>query len=181
MRFASCASSPSGLPGRYRTSEGLEALRIGPGGMPGGEVPYRATEVPRPPWIGSMSIRIPIRSETSTSAHPTRTVKRVATRTSPISCLGNNLPVRLFRRPNRLFPAPARHPLQRGDLRASANAGLLPVEVLIVMATRALSAGLAGPRTGAGRSRLCLNPAEAPLRNFVRYASRHGNRAGALL
>ena len=92
-----------------------------------------------------MSIRIPIRSETSTSAHPTRTVKRVATRTSPISCLGNNLPRPSFRRPNRLFPAPALHPLQMGDLRAPANAGLLPVEVQIVMATRALSAGLVGP------------------------------------
>ena len=54
--------------------------------------------------------------------------------------------------------------------------GLSLIEVMIVMTILALSAGLVGPRIGAGLTRLEVNQAEETLRSFVQIARLQAQR-----
>ncbi len=63
-----------------------------------------------------------------------------------------------------------------GDVRKLGAAGLSLIEVMIVMTILALSAGLVGPRIGAGLTRLELNQTEETLRNFIQNARVHAQR-----
>ena len=63
-----------------------------------------------------------------------------------------------------------------GDVRKPGAVGLSLIEVMIVMTILALSAGLVGPRIGAGLTRLELNQTEETLRNFIQNARVHAQR-----
>ncbi len=64
-----------------------------------------------------------------------------------------------------------------GDVRMPNAKGLSLIEVMIVMTILALSAGLVGPRIGAGFTRLEVNQTEEILRNFVQIARLQAQRA----
>lgn len=55
--------------------------------------------------------------------------------------------------------------------------GLSLIEVMIVMAIIALSAGLVGPRIGAGMTRIELYQAEESIRSFVQIARSRAQRS----
>ena len=59
--------------------------------------------------------------------------------------------------------------------------GLSLVEVMIVMAILALSAGLVGPRIGAGLAQLEIRQTEETLKSFVQIARLAAQRSGALI
>lgn len=56
------------------------------------------------------------------------------------------------------------------EVRATPVRGLSLIEVMIVMAILALSAGLAGPRIGAGLARLEMSQTDETLKSFVQMA-----------
>ena len=64
-----------------------------------------------------------------------------------------------------------------GDVRMPNARGLSLIEVMIVMTILALSAGLIGPRIGAGFTRLEVNQTEEILKNFVQIARLQAQRA----
>jgi len=63
-----------------------------------------------------------------------------------------------------------------GDVRMPNAKGLSLIEVMIVMTILALSAGLVGPRIGAGLTRLEMNQTEETLRNFLQIARLQAQR-----
>jgi prepilin-type N-terminal cleavage/methylation domain-containing protein len=63
-----------------------------------------------------------------------------------------------------------------GEVRIPDTKGLSLIEVMIVMTILALSAGLVGPRIGAGFTRLEVNQAEETLRSFVQIARLQAQR-----
>ena len=64
-----------------------------------------------------------------------------------------------------------------GEVRMPNARGLSLIEVMIVMTILALSAGLVGPRIGAGLTRLEVSQAEETLRSFVQIARLQAQRA----